>query len=306
LHILTRHWWADKFAGLQAPGHRFHYSDVLGGNMSLERQLFLALGGFDTDFRFAHEDLEFGLRAIRAETAIAFVPDAHADHFEHETTTVGSSLRRARHEGQADALIALKYPELRASLEEAGGDEERRPFVARIIRRAASSPLSAILDSLAALSSHTLPVAEMLRMRGAWAATYGALRAYWYWRGVCETLGADAPRAMAAGTMATSERGDVAAVSVDLWPCLDAAVRQLDDSRPLAVRLFYNTQYIGEISPVAGAEPLRGAHLAPILLRDFAAPLAEALAADPARSRGGPIVVPHLVLLEYLLEAQDA
>jgi hypothetical protein len=54
-------------------------------------------------------------------------------------------------------------------------------------------------------------------------------------------------------------------VEIDLHEGLEAGERRLDQERPASVRIRLGQQLVGSIPSEAGAEPLRGAHLRPIL-----------------------------------------
>jgi hypothetical protein len=62
--IALRGWWDAMFQEMWKPGHRFTFRDLLSGNFSLERGLFDAVGGFETQLR-CHEDYELGLGCSR-------------------------------------------------------------------------------------------------------------------------------------------------------------------------------------------------------------------------------------------------
>jgi glycosyltransferase involved in cell wall biosynthesis len=79
-------------------------------NVSLPRDLFLKVGGFNGAFRQA-EDRELGLRLQYRERAFfAFVPEAAAYH-NSPTGRFRSFMQRARLYGHYDLAIALLYPE---------------------------------------------------------------------------------------------------------------------------------------------------------------------------------------------------
>lgn len=49
-------WWEEGFAAMAQPSHRFAYTDVLSGNLSLPTQLFHEVGGFDPDYYPCHNN----------------------------------------------------------------------------------------------------------------------------------------------------------------------------------------------------------------------------------------------------------
>lgn len=278
LHILTRFWWASKFNSLNRNEHRNIYQDVLGGNLSLASDLFYRLGGFDPELRHANEDHELGLRAIKSGISIAFASNALAYHYDHETTTVRTSLVRAYHEGQALVKIGRKHPELRDSLRLAGSDHESRA-VERFVRRLALSGPRSSEPSPAGISARLLGLLEELRLRGLWSAYYGLWRHYYYWRGVSDELGGYANFVKFVGVATTIKAQANPDLDLDLAEGLAAARQLIDSVRPSSMRLRYGKRIVGYVPSVPGAEPLRGAHLHSMLHDDFAEPLAAALAA---------------------------
>ncbi len=114
--VLQQSWWNDKFVAMQRYGHRFTYTDVLTGNLSLESRVFRQVEGFDPAFPFAHEDYEFGARLIAAGYGVAFAREATASHHEHEHMTVARACQRARLEGKADVLIGRRHRHLLRTL----------------------------------------------------------------------------------------------------------------------------------------------------------------------------------------------
>ncbi len=78
-------------------------------NVSLPKELFLKVGGFNRDFRQA-EDRELGLRLqYQGQARFAFVPEAAAYH-NSPTGRFRSFMNRARLYGHYDLAIALIYP----------------------------------------------------------------------------------------------------------------------------------------------------------------------------------------------------
>ena len=57
------------------------FVEMLSGNMSIRRELFNRLGGFDESFgRYRREDWELGVRALEGGARLAYEHDAVADH----------------------------------------------------------------------------------------------------------------------------------------------------------------------------------------------------------------------------------
>jgi GT2 family glycosyltransferase len=80
-------------------------------NISLERGLFLELGGFREDFSAAAwEDIEFAYRACRQGMRLRYQPLARAIH--HHRIRPRTFCRRQRTSGEAAAVFARLHPEL--------------------------------------------------------------------------------------------------------------------------------------------------------------------------------------------------
>jgi glycosyltransferase involved in cell wall biosynthesis len=277
IRIELRAWWEAKFYAMRQPGHRYTYRDLLGGNLSLEAELFARVGGFDPTFpSCGGEDYELGVRLIKAAVCFTFASDALAYH--HETSDLERSFRRSRQEGYADVLIGHRHPELRATLRLAHFEAPCLPL-RRLLRTLAFRQPTAG-DALVTWICPVLDLLEQARMRGRWRRLCRQLRDYWYWLGVAETLGTR--RALASFLQGGPVRTDEGAheIELNLREGLEAAERRLDEERPAAVRIRCGQQPVGRIPPQPGAERLRGVHLRPILATDLAAPLLVALAME--------------------------
>jgi GT2 family glycosyltransferase len=273
----TRNWWQTTFAEVGRAGHRFHYRDLLSGNLSVRSELYRRLGGFDPVIRGAGgEDYEFGARVIEAGIDLVFAPDAEAVHHEHETMTLAGALRRATQEGRANVIIGRLHPIARYDLFAAFEDPQDQ-----VLRRMRSLVFRRrwLGRMLAWLALSLLPVLERLKMRRRWRKVFGALHAYHYWRGVADEIGSEA------ALSAYMERAPVKPPAHDVDFVIDlaeegmeAAERRLDAMRPACVRLRLGSEELGEIAPARLAEPLRGAHLRPVLVDKFTWPTVRALA----------------------------
>jgi GT2 family glycosyltransferase len=272
----ARSWWHSHFQELARPGHRFTYLDLVSGNLSIDSELFRELGGFDEAIPGAGgEDYEFGARAIKAGIEIAFEADARALHHEHETMTLDGAFRRARQEGRANVVIGRRHPELRRELfwDMLESQEVSHRFLRQIVFR--RRVLGRVLAGAARAS---LAPFEVLKMRHRWRKTFGALVAYWRLRGVADELGSeDALAAYIERSPAEPQTAGAADLVLDLALGLEEAERQLDRCRPGAVRLVYGTYEMGKVEPIPAAEPLRGAHLRPMLAERFAWEILRAL-----------------------------
>jgi glycosyltransferase involved in cell wall biosynthesis len=280
--LTVRTWWVDKFAEMAEPGHRFTYKDLLSGNLSLELDTFRELGGFDDRIKHAGgEDYELGICLLKAGGSIVFAPRAMAVHHEHETMTLDGSMRRARHEGVANANIACRHPDLRLDL-----FRELDPAYSR-----ASARLYALVYKrprlgwmLARGARRALPWLESLRMRHRWRKLYAALFSYWRWRGVADALG-DAAALARFLQDAPAPRDPEAEIEIDLELGLAAAEARLDALRPSCVTLCAGSMEVAHIADINGAERLAGRHLRPIIATHFPVPLLRALV-TPGREPG--------------------
>jgi GT2 family glycosyltransferase len=274
-----RAWWGAKFHAMRQSGHRYTYRDLLSGNLSVEAEVFVRVGGFDPTFpSCGGEDYEFGVRLIKAGVPFIFTAEALGYHHDHESTNLDRHFQRARQEGYADVLIGLRHPELRPTLNLAHL-RAGRLFLNRILRILVFG-WPAAGDALVTCIRPMLDLMEWARLRSLWRRVHAKLRDYWYWRGVAEELGTR--RALADfvhdSQAALIEGGP--RIELDLREGLEAAERRLDEERPMAARLRYGQQPVGLIPLQPGAEALRGAHLRPILANALAAPLLEALALE--------------------------
>lgn len=97
----------DEFASGQQPvrGH-----NVYTGNVSMPRELFLRVGGFDPEFR-ALEDEELGVRLEKAGARFAFADDAESVHGS-DWTSMKKWMDRAYRDGVYQAKLARKHPDV--------------------------------------------------------------------------------------------------------------------------------------------------------------------------------------------------
>ena len=98
------------------PGNPIHVllSDTVaehvpGCNMSVRRAALLDIGGFDTRFRIAGDDVDVCWRLQERGWTIGFSPAAMVWH--HRRPDVRSFLRQQRNYGRAEAMLERKWPE---------------------------------------------------------------------------------------------------------------------------------------------------------------------------------------------------
>jgi glycosyltransferase involved in cell wall biosynthesis len=188
--------WGREFAArLSAPGYRPRFDDWHSGHASIDRELFLRLGGFDESFAaYGNEDYELGWRLSRQGAEMRFRADAVA--LQIYDKSFPAWLRDVRCVGRADVMLAGKHPSLAPALRLSRREAHPLKRLARWSGLASLDPLSPAWGALAGI----LGVAEWTSLRGAALGHAQSLmgeRAYW--RGV-----RDARR--------TSQRSDVGAL----------------------------------------------------------------------------------------------
>jgi GT2 family glycosyltransferase len=203
-------WWEDTNHRRAASSQPVSYRDFCTGNLSLRREDFARVGGFDQDFTgYGREDYELGYRLLQA--GVTFVADrlARARHF--NTATVRSRSKAARQEAQGDVLIARKHPELIAGLRLANSGD-RRTRIASALAMYAPWLGATICLGLRGV----IRFLERLRLRRRWQARLDFVWTYFYWRGLRDSL------------------GSMAAVRALRQSPLPPLTQQIDVSRPLA------------------------------------------------------------------------
>jgi glycosyltransferase involved in cell wall biosynthesis len=135
-----------------------------GGNLSVRRELFWRLGGFDEDFPAAGaEDLEFTLRAHDAGCELLLDPRIRCLHIDDRVTLRACCAREERHAGGMP-VIARKYPDKFADTPYV---RENRPISSddrpRLIAKKAAKWFLALDPMLQAFYALT-EVAERLRV----------------------------------------------------------------------------------------------------------------------------------------------
>ena len=102
--------WVDRRARrLSAPGAEVRPLDLIGGQISVSRQAFQTVGGFDIGLRCG-EDVDFGYRVVRSGHRARFNPQA----ISWQRYTVGARqwLRQWRESGRSSVRSARKHPEI--------------------------------------------------------------------------------------------------------------------------------------------------------------------------------------------------
>lgn len=263
-------WWEVMNERLADPRHRFAFRDLLTGHCSMTRATFDLVGAFDESL-WCHEDFEFGFRALTHGVSIRFAHGADAEH--RDGSDLAKILQRKRDEGRADVQLARMHPSMTPAL------PLGRPFAASraagLMHRLALRR-SRVLDRLvpAALRA-SMALFEAVRMRDRWRTALDRAMDFCYWSGVRAEAGtAGEVRRLRAShppfTGTTTE--------IDVLDGLPALESRLDRLRPDGVRIRLGRQLVGEVLPEPGIEPLRGAHLRPLVFRQMAEGFVQAAA----------------------------
>lgn len=259
--LSIKRWWQAHFDNLARPGHRYTYTDVLTGNLSMARATWDAVGGLDPQFSHAREDLELGVRLLKMGAELHYAPDALGWHQEHLTASPSSALRRARHEGQSDALMAIKHPDIAAALRVAR--MLRRPGARRSRKISFVRKTGFLADRIVKAGPGLLEKLERLGLVKLRRRLKNALLEYCYLRGAFETLGNDWERFSAEPI----HRPDHAEIEIDLAHGIDAAEQTLRERRPTSVRLVHGHREVGTMPWSPAAERWNAHHLRPFLAR---------------------------------------
>ena len=106
-------WAEQRLERLSAPGAAPEPLELLTGQLSISRETFHAVGGFDTAFTdggsFGNEDTEFGYRLFQRGLKVVFNPLAIS--WQYYAVTPRDYLRRSFQVGHADVMFARRHPE---------------------------------------------------------------------------------------------------------------------------------------------------------------------------------------------------
>ena len=179
-------WAESRTRKLSEPGAELTSYDLLTGQISLRRDLFRLLGGFDDAFTrggtYGDEDLDFGQRLLDAGCRVFFNPEAVS--WQRYVVTPREHLRQWRQTGQADVGFARKHPHRAEAL-----------FAARHPNRMVLEIPGLAVLLAAVLKPPVLFLAN--RAKGGSAAMFRwfrRVRMLEYWRGVREAGGIPRPR----------------------------------------------------------------------------------------------------------------
>jgi GT2 family glycosyltransferase/peptidoglycan/xylan/chitin deacetylase (PgdA/CDA1 family) len=147
-------WASSRRERLTPPGAEIGSDDLLTGQMSISCEAFRRVGGFDTSFTreglFGGEDIDFGLRVVKAGFAVAYNPAAIS--YQYYDVDPAAYLRRTREAGRSEEELVLKHPEQASRLEAGPAFHTRRSrwLLGPLVRapEAVSRPLRAAVTAL--------------------------------------------------------------------------------------------------------------------------------------------------------------
>jgi glycosyltransferase involved in cell wall biosynthesis len=174
----ARYWqmyWDEHYERLAEARDTVAYRDCFGGNLSIERERFLGVGGFATDLPRYH-DIELGLRLARDGARFVYLPAAIGSQIHLKDDR--SFAREFELAGSVGPMLAERHPDILEHL--ILGAYESAPLIERLIR-------GALLRAGAPTWPVRLlnPVFSRIRTR-AW---YRVNLRYAYWRGVHRAIG---------------------------------------------------------------------------------------------------------------------
>jgi GT2 family glycosyltransferase len=277
LKAALRDWWEEGFEAMVEPGHRFCYTDVLSGNLSLSASLFRQVGGFDPDYYPCRDDFELGVRLLQAGAELALCLEARSWH--HDKTDLPRLLQRKTDEGRTDVQLARQYPELRPALLIA------RQFaglgVGSRILRLVTRHWPAAADLAAQWLIRAVGLCERWRLRNTWRWLVSGLLVYAYWRGILNAT-ADWNEVRSLTTAPVPPL-----VNVDLAAGIACVAQMLHRSAAPGVRLTWRGIPLGRIDPQPGAEAVRGRHVKAWLREQGALMVVRAQTLDKLLANGG-------------------
>ena len=176
---VTGRWAERRQVRLSRPGSEVRVPDLLSGQISIGRNTFERLGGFDTSFTRGGlapgADRDFGYRARKAGLRIVFNPAAIS--YQHYEVDPADYTRRSRHGARGDQVLRERYPEIAEELGHPRFDTRRARLILvplAIAPSAVSSPIRSLAVRLFSRArpgprSHRLffAVQTMERIRGA-------------------------------------------------------------------------------------------------------------------------------------------
>ncbi|MBV9087581.1 MAG: glycosyltransferase family 2 protein [Acidobacteriaceae bacterium] len=267
----ARLWWAEKFAARSSPDYRFSFYDLCTGNVSIAKDVFEGIGGFDVSIGKvgAGEDYELGYRLIRRRVRFVFSREAASIH--HSGITSKVNLRRAREDGYGHSTIVRKHPELFW--------EFKVSRLSRLANIKSLRPLWVALWKYPALSD--IPIAGFGVMARLVFAINGQ-RLYWkmhsilnahaYWRGARDGFGCLENWERFVRANPPYEPVGCREVDLEVTRDLDDLDEFIRKNGPAdAIRVLVTGEPVGRIDPWPPGEALTSQHLRTQLVAKFSA-----------------------------------
>ncbi|MCL4855192.1 MAG: glycosyltransferase, partial [Bryobacteraceae bacterium] len=265
--VAIKIWWDERFAAQARPEHRYTFQDLCTGNVSMPKELFTGVGGFDEALPGASgEDYELGARLLKRGVRFRFVREAASVHCDRPTAR--RCLARARADGFSQVILAQRHPELFSQLK------------LGLLRRFESSPIRRAFCRLAwrvpgiaqLLSAPLRVVHWVTRVCGVYGLMWRAhalLDGYHFWCGVRRATGSyGAWRQLCA--QASVEPPGAREIELDVADDLPRLATILEETPADAVRLRLHQWSLGRIPAIAGAERLRAVHVRHALVTQYA------------------------------------
>lgn len=245
-------WWEDAHAARRVAG-LLDATHVWSGNMSLSRELFDAVGGFDSGFStYGSEDTELGARLLLSGASLRLVPGVHARH--HARLDTAGHVRRGGEEARSHARLIARHPGL------APFTPLSRAPASRIARFGVRAPRRAHV--LGVVATRAVPAAEALQLRRLASRLLAASRDEAYWRAARAALGG------------RTVPGDSVVITIDLGSGVPDELPSLPRGADVRVALVRDGAFLASV-PVR-LDPLVSPRLA--LIRSLAAsPTGQAL-----------------------------
>jgi GT2 family glycosyltransferase len=267
-------WWEDTNYRRAAVGQPSSYRDFCTGNVSLRREDFARIGGFDQDFTgYGGEDYELGYRLL--SSGVHFVADRHARARHFNDATVRQRAVAARQEAHGDVLIARKHPELTAGLRLMRFDRRRTQIAAAL-----ALYLPWVGAALCFLMLGLVAAYGRLRLRRRWLSCVDFIWKYSYWRGLRDILGSmDAVRALRESAAPTPTQ------SVDVGQPLAPQVAALNFDVPSLLEIRIDERAIGRLE----LKPDLTEPVLPWLVREITHHLAPSVVSISSSAPIGPV-----------------
>lgn len=161
------------------------FEGFMSGNLSIDRELLLEHGGFDTGFVYGFADTDLGLRLSRDDVRILYAPDAVAWHY--RSPTLSGYCRRQERLAKGAAIFARKHP---AHADVVGIDRLPRPGSLRAIAKAVL--VNPITEPILRAGAEAL---GRIGLEGPAGTIYHQILARHYYRGLRQALSdGDEPR----------------------------------------------------------------------------------------------------------------